>query len=118
MTEKQEQEALFEWAKYRTDLQLMLHVVNEGRRSVQYTQSLLRQGMKPGVPDNLLAVARGGYHGLWIEMKRKDGGRLSPEQKWWQKALLEEGYAVAVCKGFDEARETIEWYLRLKEERR
>ena len=85
---------------------------------MQHTQSLLRQGMKPGVPDIMFPVARGGYHGLWIEMKRKDGGRLSPEQRWWQKALLEEGYAVAVCKGFDEARETIEWYLRLKEERR
>jgi hypothetical protein len=118
MTEKQEQEALFAWAQYRTDLQLMLHVVNEGRRSVQHTMALKRQGMKPGVPDILFPVARGGYHGLWIEMKRKDGGRLSPEQRWWQKALLEEGYAVAVCKGFDEARETIDWYLRLKEERR
>ena len=118
MTEKQEQEALFDWAQYRTDLQLMFHITNEGRRSVQHTQSLLRQGMKPGVPDIMLPVARGRYHGLFIEMKRRIGGRVSPEQRAWQKALLEEGYAVAVCKGFEEARETIEWYLRLKEERR
>lgn len=45
MTEKQEQEALFEWAKYRPDLKLMHHVVNEGRRSIQHTMSLIRQGM-------------------------------------------------------------------------
>ena len=34
MTEKDEQIALFDWAKYRTDLQLMFHITNEGRRSV------------------------------------------------------------------------------------
>ena len=117
MTEKDEQIALFDWAQYRTDLQLMFHITNEGRRSVQHTQSLLRQGMKPGVPDIFLPVARGGYHGLFIEMKRRVGGRSTPEQKEWQRALLEEGYAACVCKGFDAARETIDWYMRLKEAR-
>ena len=60
MTEKDEQIALFDWAQYRTDLQQMFHITNEGRRSVQHTMSLLRQGMKPGVPDNMLPLARGG----------------------------------------------------------
>ena len=118
MTEKDEQIALFDWAQYRTDLQRMFHITNEGRRSVQHTMSLLRQGMKPGVPDNMLPLARGGYHGLFIELKRRSGGRLSPEQRDWQVALLDEGYAVAVCNGFEEARETIDWYVRLKEGRR
>lgn len=112
MIEKDEQIALFDWASYRTDLQLMFHIANEGRRSVQHTQALLRQGMKPGVPDIMLPVARGRYHGLFIEMKRRIGGRSTPEQKEWQRALLEEGYAACVCKGFDEARETIDWYMR------
>lgn len=118
MTEKDEQIALFDWASYRPDLQLMFHITNEGRRSVQHTMSLIRQGMKPGVPDIFLPLARGKYHGLFIELKQKHGGRLSPEQKEWQRALLEEGYCATVCKGFDEARETIDWYLRLKEGRR
>lgn len=111
MTEKQEQEALFEWAKYRPDLKLMHHVVNEGRRSIQHTMSLIRQGMKPGVPDICLPVARGKYHGLYIELKAK-GGRLSPEQREWQRALLEEGYCAAVCYGFEQAKQTIDWYMR------
>lgn len=118
MTERDEQITLFDWAQYRTDLQLMFHIPNEGRRSVQHTVSLKRQGLKPGVPDIFLPVAKGGYHGLFIEMKRRIGGRSTPEQKEWQRALLEEGYAACVCKGCDEARETIEWYLRMKEERR
>ena len=112
MTEKDEQIALFDWAAYRTDLQLMFHIVNEGRRSVQHTQALIRQGMKPGVPDIFLPVAKGRYHGLFIEMKRKYGGRQTPEQKAWQAALLEQGYAACVCNGFEEARDTIDWYMR------
>ena len=55
MTEKDEQIALFDWAYYMTDLQLMFHIPNEGRRSVQHTASLIRQGMKPGVPGHLPA---------------------------------------------------------------
>lgn len=112
MTEKDEQIALFDWAQYRTDLQLMFHIVNEGRRSVQHTASLIRQGMKQGVPDIFLPVAKGRYHGLFIELKRKYGGRQTPEQKAWQTALLEQGYAACVCKGFDEAKDTIDWYMR------
>ena len=112
MTEKDEQIALFDWAQYRTDLQLMFHIANEGRRSVQHTQSLLRQGMKPGVPDNMLPIAKGRYHGLFVELKREHGGRVSPEQRYWQEQLLDNGYCSLICKGFDEAREMIDWYMR------
>ena len=111
MSEKDEQEKLFEWALYRTDLKLMYHPVNEGRRTVQHTMALLRQGMKPGVPDICLPVARGKYHGLYIELKAK-GGRPTPEQRQWQRDLLEEGYCAAICYGFDEARELIDWYMK------
>jgi hypothetical protein len=112
MTEKDEQIALFDWASYRPDLKLMFHVTNEGRRTVQHTQSLLRQGMKPGVPDIFLPIAKGPYHGLFIEMKRRIGGRQTPEQKEWQRALLEEGYCAVVCKGFEEAKDVIDWYMK------
>ena len=111
MTERDEQIALFDWASYRPDLKLMYHITNEGRRTVQHTMSLLRQGMKPGVPDICLPVARGVYHGLYIELKTKTGLQ-SPEQKQWQRDLLNEGYCAAVCHGFDEARDLIDWYMR------
>lgn len=112
MTEKDEQISLFRWAEYRTDLQLMFHIPNEGRRCVQHTQSLLRQGMKPGVPDIFLPIPKGRYHGLFIEMKRRTGGRQTPEQRAWQEALLENGYCAVVCKGFEVARDAIDWYMR------
>ena len=111
MSERDEQIALFDWAQYRTDLRLLHHIPNEGRRSIQYAMSLKRQGMKPGVPDICLPVARGKYHGLYIELKVK-GGRLSPEQREWQRDLLEEGYCAAVCYGFEQAKQTIDWYMK------
>ena len=67
--------------------------------------------MKPGVPDICLPVARGGYHGLYIELKTKTGSQ-SPEQKQWQRDLLNEGYCAVVCRGFYEAVDTIDWYMK------
>lgn len=49
-------------------------------------------GVKPGVPDMFLPVAREGCHGLYIELKRRDGGRVSPEQTAWMDALARQGY--------------------------
>ena len=67
--------------------------------------------MKPGVPDLCLPVARGGYHGLYIELKRAVGGILSDEQKWWIDELKSQGYAAIVCHGAEEAIRTIKEYL-------
>jgi hypothetical protein len=53
----------------------------------------------------------GGYHGLYIEMKRAKGGQLSPPQKEWIDRLRAEGYRVEVCAGADAAMEVITGYL-------
>nr|DAQ77407.1 MAG TPA: Cytosine specific methyltransferase [Caudoviricetes sp.] len=69
-------------------------------------------GVKAGVPDMFLPVARGGSHGLYIELKRIKGGRVSAEQLAWMEELTREGYTCAVCHGWEEARETILNYLK------
>lgn len=72
-------------------------------------------GMKAGVPDMFLAEQRGGYGGLYIEMKRdgrqgeKNGG-LSDAQVAIILRLREAGYYVAICYGYDEGRAAIERY--------
>lgn len=68
-------------------------------------------GVKPGVPDMFLPVAREGCHGLYIELKRRDGGRVSTEQTAWMEALARQGYKTALCHGWDAAREEIQRYL-------
>ena len=68
------------------------------------------EGMKRGVPDLFLPVARRGFHGLFIEMKII-GGVLSEEQKEFLAFAAEQHYLDKVCYNADEATETLEWYL-------
>ncbi len=69
-------------------------------------------GLKSGVPDVCLPTAHGGYIGLYIEIKVKPN-KPTENQKRWLRALREAGHMVAVCYGFEEARDLIEKYLRL-----
>ena len=59
----------------------------------------------------MLPAARQGKHGLWIELKRKQGGRLSEYQSEWLDALNQQGYRAEVCCGWEEASRVIMNYL-------
>lgn len=114
-TEDTEQAHIFEWAAWASgkypELDLMHHIPNGGKRSKSEAARFKAQGVKAGVPDIFLPCARGGYHGLYIELKRTKGGKISTAQKEWIDALRGQGYKVIVCYGFDEAREVIISYL-------
>jgi len=74
--------------------------------------NLKKMGLEKGVPDIHLIQARKGYHSLYIEMKRCDGGKgLSHEQKYWFELLKKEGHCVMEAHGFDEAKKIVENYL-------
>lgn len=117
--ESAEQRALFVWARLQAaaypELDLMYHIPNEGKRSRVTGQRMRAEGLKTGVPDICLPCARGAYHGLYIELKRRKGGTVSANQKEWLEALNRAGYSAVVCKGFDEAVNAIMEYLTLKE---
>lgn len=114
--EETEQEVLFRWAALNAcaipELYLLHHIPNGGARSARTGARLKAQGVKPGVPDICLPVARGDKHGLYIELKRRSGGRVSPAQCWWIDELKKQGFAAFVCCGWEEARTTIIDYLR------
>lgn len=110
-TEHEEQAALITWFRMRHAGMLMYAIPNGGARS-SITGALLRdEGVLAGVPDIFLACPSGGKHGLYIEMKRQKGGRLSAPQKAVMQALRMQGYEVAVCHGWQAARDCIEQYL-------
>ena len=113
--ESVEQKRLFEWAGYERgrhpELELMFHIPNEGKRSARTGARMKGEGMKSGVPDICLPVARGGCHGLYIELKRQKGGIVTEEQTKWLEDLSRQGYAVAVCRGWERASEIILEYL-------
>lgn len=64
-----------------------------------------------GYPDIGLDLARKGYHGFRMELKRKKGSPVSPEQKRRLKRLSEEGYYSVVAYGLDEAKENLMRYI-------
>ncbi len=66
-------------------------------------------GVKSGIPD-LFVVFKEGLVG--IEMKRKKNGVVSPTQKFWAKMLERAGVPVYVCRGADNAIETVEYLLK------
>ena len=119
-TEAQEQMTLFSWAAMQSgkypELNLLYHVPNGGSRHKAEAGRLRAEGVKAGVPDLCLPVARGQYHGLYIELKRQRGGRISEEQVRWINGLLKQGYAAAICKGWQEAASVIIDYLRRETE--
>lgn len=120
-TEEEEQIVVMNWAEMAAgrwpELRMLFHIPNGGKRSKSEAVRFRAAGVRSGVPDLFLPCSRGGYHGLWIEMKTI-GGRVSREQEQWHKDLLEQGYICAVCYGAGAAIETIEKYMRLKEEAR
>lgn len=115
VTEDFEQELVLRWAIGQTDtwpeLVLLYHVANGGKRGKREAAKLKRMGVKAGVPDLCLPVARSGFHGLYVEMKRLDGGRVSTEQTAWLAALHAAGHCVAVAEGHEQAIAVIKDYL-------
>lgn len=115
-TEEQEQATLFQWANANRhtfpELALLYAVPNGGYRSPVTAAHMKRTGVKRGVPDMCLPVPRKGKHGLYIELKRLKGGKVSPDQIRWMDDLNREGYEVALCCGWVEARNVIVEYLR------
>ena len=66
-------------------------------------------GYIKGMPDIQVMEARGGCHGLFIELKYK--GYATKEQKEWIKDLQHQGYEAVVAKGIDQACETLDVYM-------
>ena len=91
---------------------LLFAIPNGGRRDYVAAAKLKAEGVVAGVPDLFFAVPRGGWHGLWIEMKNGMAGELSQAQKEMHERLREQGYMVEVCRTFDAFVTILRDYLR------
>lgn len=118
ISEAQHQAAVVKWTQQPEiramwpELALLYHIPNGGTRDAIEGRHLKQQGVKRGVPDLCLPVARGAYHAMYIELKT-DTGRATPEQKWWGEKLLQQGCMWEVCHGWESAVRALEWYLSL-----
>lgn len=78
------------------ELKLGFHPPNGGYRMLLEARRLHRLGVKAGVPDWMLPIARHGYSGLAIEFK-SEAGKLSASQIAYHHRLILERWLVHVC---------------------
>ncbi len=94
---------------------LIFHVPNGGHRVKAVAAKLKAQGVKAGIPDLVLPMARGGFFGLYIEFKATppNDAAISASQHERIRKLNAQGYLAVVCRGHFDTIEQIRAYLRL-----
>lgn len=116
--EYQVQLAYLDWAELQkhkgNPLSLYIHhSPNGGKRDAREGKYFREMGVKAGYPDLIIDIAKGGYHGMRIELKRSDNDKESDNQKERIALLIEEGYYAVVCKGVDTAIAETAAYMKL-----
>ena len=82
MPEAQEQETVVQWCEWNRIP--VFAIPNGGKRDAAEAAHMKRQGVRAGVPDLCIPLARGGYHGLVIELKRfRFSGSASTDDSVW-----------------------------------
>ena len=118
ISEHEEQKKLIKWWEMYSSSkgipkELLFAIPNGGKRDVITANILKSEGVRPGVPDLFLAKESYCHAGLFIEMKKKKGGVVSDKQRAFAEILENNtSYAHVVCKGFEEARDLIEKYIK------
>ena len=114
--EHNEQVALIQWCKLHErkypGLELLYATPNAGKRTPRQGAWMKAEGMKAGVPDLCLPVARGKYHAMYIEMKVPPN-KPTKEQAVWIDNLRAQGCLSIVAYDWDSARKAIEAYFEL-----
>lgn len=116
--EGEEQRTLIQLFRLRFPAEglLLIHIPNGGSRKNAYEGWRLKaQGVRAGVSDLFLPVARGGFFGLWIEFKAAppNNAALSISQQEWLALMRDQGYRAEACCGIDDARAVLENYMAL-----
>jgi hypothetical protein len=131
-TEAEDHKALIRWVRYMElqipDLRFFIHYPASGfaigarekkarSRAVIIQRQILKQlGVCGDVADFFWPVRRGPYPGLWMELKRRRGGKLRDGQRRWLEAMQAQGYAVAVARGLEAAKKIVLSYEEAKSE--
>lgn len=108
--------SLLDWCRLAMrvypELRWFFAVPNGELRDKRLAAKLKASGVKAGVSDYVLPAARGGFHGLFLELK-KVKARPTPMQREFLDDMAKAGYRAVWCEGWDAARLEIESYLAL-----
>jgi len=121
MSEHTDQVALIQWclteARHTPELGLIYAVPNAGKRENAQGAWMLAEGLRKGMLDLCLPVARHGFHSYYIELK-VDRNKPSPEQEWWIARLEAQGHKVDVFWDWQLAAQALELYAEVPHHRR
>lgn len=120
--EHQHQVALIHWARHvrlepGADIKpgafiadYLLAIPNGGKRDAREGARLKAEGVKAGVSDLLLPIRRGGYAGLWLELKAP-GEKPTATQVTWLDRMETGGYFATWVDSWEKAAQVITDYL-------
>jgi len=101
-SEHVEQREFVAWFRREFPTVRIMAIPNGGWRSKATAGRMKIEGVEAGVPDLFVPA-----WGVWVEMKRQKGGKVSTEQKDWIAYLERSGYTCFVCKGCEAAKEQV-----------
>ena len=111
--ESDEQIAAMDWLRLQHPklVPYTMHIGNE-RKSTYFAGYIMkRMGVLKGASDLFMAWPCGGYHGLWIEVKSKEG-KPTQEQLDFIDRMNGVGYYATVCYGAEQVIRAVQSYLR------
>lgn len=95
------------------ELAAVFAVPNGGWRQPAVARQMAEEGVKPGVPDLIFPMARGGYFGYFQEQKRTVEATVSKVQKAWHCWLAAQNYLIEVRRGCEDGWQGFMDYLAL-----
>jgi len=112
--EDQEQLLAVKWLA-RNDIPFYF-IPNGGKRNLLEAIKFKSLGVKAGIPDLCIPVAKQNFHGLYIELKRRKGGKVSKSQHYWLQQLVYQGYDCFVAMGADDLIAYVKNYMGIQDE--
>ena len=116
MSESQQQSIVIQWFRLNYS-DYIIHSIPNGThiKSFAGRMKAKAEGLTKGVSDLFVAVPRGGFGGMYIEMKDKGKTEksMTPEQKAFIHYAQWVGYKAVCCCGADQAINAIEDYINL-----
>lgn len=107
------QRACIKWFKLQYPKETIFAIPNGGKRGKIEAAIMKGEGVMAGVSDLFLMRGKEGYHGLFIEMKAKNG-KLRENQRVFIEDAKRKDYKVEVCYSLEEFVETVNNYLNKK----
>ena len=107
-SEHAEQVGFVRWFRTKWPRVLIFAIPNGGKRNITTAKLLAKEGVVAGVPDLFIPA-----WGIWVEMKRQKGGRLSADQDGMINYLESVGHHVVVGLGALDASEKLLRLLKM-----